>query len=137
EAQKTARTKVAIPSNKDLLKSGVQFGHETKRWNPKMRKYIFGDKNNIHIIDVAKTEEGLKSAVEFLTEVSQKGNVLMVGTKTQAADIVKDEAIKSGSYFINARWAGGLLTNFPVVKKSLNKLNNLEKTLEEGVEGRT
>ncbi len=136
-AETKTRVKVSLPTIKDLLKAGVQFGHETKRWNPKMRKYIFGAKNNIHIIDVEQTEIALKKAVEFLQDSSSKGNVLFIGTKNQATDIVKSEAIRAGAFFIDSRWAGGLLTNFPIVKKSLSKLNSLEKQLEEGVEGRT
>ncbi len=129
--------KVAIPTIKDLLKVGAQFGHETKRWNPKMGKYIFGDKNKIHIIDINKTEEKLKESTAFLVDAASRGNVLFVGTKRQASLIVREEAIRAGAYFITVRWAGGLLTNFPVVKKSLNKLNALEKSFEEGVEDRT
>lgn len=126
-----------LPDTKELLKSGSQFGHETKRWNPKMRKFIFGEKNGIHIIDVDKTVSALESAVKFLEEASSKGNILFVGTKKQASEIVKNEAIRSGSYFIDERWAGGLLTNFKMIRQSLNKLNSLEKMFEEGVQDRT
>jgi len=131
EQPKPVKSTITLPTSKELLKAGVQFGHETKRWDPKMRKYIFGSKNDIHIIDVAKTEENLKSAVDFLTEASSRGKVLFIGTKNQAADIVREEAIKAGGFFIDARWAGGLLTNFSVVKKSLDRLNLLEKQLAE------
>lgn len=137
EEVKNNAASVAKPTTKELLKAGVQFGHETKRWNPKMQKYIFGSKNNIHIIDVAKTEENLDKAVEFLKDISSKGNVLFIGTKNQAADILKEEAIRAGAFFIDARWAGGLLTNFQIVKRSLTKLSTLETQLQEGVEGRT
>jgi len=126
-----------VPSIKELLKAGVQFGHEAKRWNPKMKKYIFGVKNNIHIIDINQTERKLEEAANFLRTASEKGKVLFIGTKRQASDIVKNEAIRAGAYFIDIRWAGGLLTNFSIVKRSLNKLNSLEKGFEEGIEGRT
>lgn len=131
------KTSVSMPDTKELLKAGTQFGHETKRWNPKMKKYIFGEKNNIHVIDVDKTVEGLKKASDFLSEASANGKILFVGTKKQASDIVREEAIRSGAYFIDARWAGGLLTNFKMIKESLNKLNSLETMFEEGVQDRT
>lgn len=131
------KTSITMPEAKELLQAGAQFGHETKRWNPKMRKYIFGEKNNIHVINVDKTLEGLSSAANFLSEASAKGNILFVGTKKQASDIIKEEAIRSGAYYIDERWAGGLLTNFKMIKESLNKLNALEKMFEEGVQDRT
>jgi small subunit ribosomal protein S2 len=130
-------TSVTMPDIKDLLKSGVQFGHETKRWNPKMSKFILGEKNGIHIIDVEKTLEGLQSACTFLTDAASRGSILIVGTKKQASELVKAESIRSGAYFIETRWAGGLLTNFKMVKESLAKLNSLEQMFEEGVAGRT
>lgn len=126
-----------MPDAKELLKAGSQFGHETKRWNPKMRRYIFGEKNNIHVIDVSKTLESLEKASNFLVDAASRGNILFVGTKKQASDIVKAEAIRSGAYFIDTRWAGGLLTNFKMIKESLSKLNSLERMFEEGVQGRT
>ena len=137
DTKKEQTTKVTVPTVKELLKAGVQFGHESKRWNPKMAKYIYGEKNKIHIIDINQTEGKIKDAAEFLKDAASKGSVLFVGTKRQASNIVKDEAIRAGAYFVNVRWAGGLLTNFPVVKKSLIKLNSLEKSFEEGIEDRT
>ncbi len=134
----TATTKSAVKIEVgDLLKSGVQFGHESKRWNPKMSKYIYGEKKGIHIIDISKTEEQLKKACEFLTEISSKGTVLFIGTKKQASEIIKENAIRAGAYYVDVRWAGGVLTNFKVVKQSLDNLNDLEKKFEEGVEDRT
>src|SRR5690606_31966056 len=100
--------KVAVPTAKDLLEVGVQFGHESQRWNPKMSKYIYTSKNSIHIIDIHQTEQKLDEAVKFLTDAASKGNVIFVGTKRQASDIIKEEAIRAGSYFIASRWAGGL-----------------------------
>lgn len=135
ETKPSAR--VQMPDAQELLKAGSQFGHETKRWNPKMRRYIFGEKNNIHVIDVSKTLESLEKASSFLVDAASRGNVLFVGTKKQASDIVKAEAIRSGAYFIDTRWAGGLLTNFKMIKESLSKLNSLERMFEEGVQGRT
>ncbi len=126
-----------FPELSDLLKSGAQFGHEKSRWNPKMAKYIFGIKNGIHVLDVQKTHEKLTTAYNFLKEASTKGYVLFVGTKKQASDIIKEEAIRSGSYFVTNRWAGGLFTNFNMIKQSLAKLQSLEKQFEEGVQGRT
>lgn len=128
---------LSIPTVKDLLEVGLQFGHESQRWNPKMSKYIYSAKNHIHIIDIHQTEEKLKEAVDFVFEAATRGNIMFVGTKKQAADIVKEQAIRSGSYFIASRWAGGILTNFNVVKKSLTKLEGLEKSFEEGVQDRT
>ena len=138
QAQESKSSAVlSIPSAKELLEVGVQFGHESQRWNPKMSKYIYTAKNRIHIIDIHQTEEKLKEAANFLAEAASRGNVMFVGTKKQAADIIKEEAIRSGSYFISSRWAGGILTNFNVVKKSLNKLESLEKSFSEGVQDRT
>lgn len=121
----------------DLLKAGVQFGHETKRWNPKMKKYIFAEKGNIHIIDISKTLEKLEGVINFIQSMSATGDVLFVGTKRQASDIVKQEAIKAGSYYIINRWPGGLLTNFEQIKQSLKKFHTLEQEFKTGVEGRT
>lgn len=137
QAQESKGVQLSIPTVKELLEVGVQFGHETQRWNPKMGKYIYSAKGGIHILDIHKSEENLKAAVNFLKDAASKGSVLFVGTKKQAADIIKSEAIRSGSYFIASRWAGGILTNFSVVKKSLAKLEGLEKSFEEGVQDRT
>lgn len=128
---------VELPELKDLLKAGVQFGHETKRWNPRMKKYIFSTKNNIHIIDITQTVPLLKNAVKFLIEASRQGSVLFVGTKRQVSDVVQKEAIRSGSYFVTHRWAGGLLTNLQVIDESIKKLNQFEKAFDEGIQGRT
>lgn len=121
----------------EMLKAGVQFGHETKRWNPKMKKFIFTDRNNIHIIDISKTMAKLEEAVKFLNEIASEGEILFVGTKRQASDIVKQQAIESGSYYIVNRWPGGLMTNFDQIKQSLKKFRDLEEEFENGVEGRT
>ena len=118
---------------KNLLEAGVHFGHETKRWNPKMRKYIFGAKNGIYIIDLGKTEEALIKAREFLKGVAKEGGmILLVGTKKQAQDIIKEEALKCGMFFVNQRWLGGMLTNFQTIKKSIKRLEVLEGLKEDG-----
>ena len=122
---------------KELLKAGVQFGHEKNRWNPKMKEYIFGLKNNIHIIDLEKTIVSMNEAEKFLIDIASKGPLLFVGTKRQARDIVKQYAIESGSYFITYRWLGGLLSNFKMIKKSLAKFVELEDEFEKGVVNRT
>lgn len=126
-----------VPAIKDFLKAGVQFGHETTRWNPKMKQYIFGAKNNIHILDLEQTMPMLKEAADFLQEAAKKGPILFVATKRQARDIVKQFAVDSGSYYVTYRWLGGLLTNFKMVKKSLTKLTEIETEFEKGVTNRT
>ncbi len=118
---------------KQLLEAGVHFGHQTKRWNPKMKPFIFGEKNGIYLIDLEKTSEALISACEFLKDiVSDGGYVLFVGTKRQARSIIKDEAIRSGMFYVNERWLGGLLTNFQTIRKSVKRLNTLERIREDG-----
>lgn len=128
---------VNLPDIKEFLKAGVQFGHETVRWNPKMKPYIYGVRNKIHIIDLQKTLPLLNEAVKFLTEVSKTGPVLFVATKRQARELVEKYAIDSGSYFVTYRWLGGLLTNFKMIKKSLLRYNQIEEEFEKGVVNRT
>lgn len=130
-------TSVSIPSVKDMFAAGVQFGHESKRWNPKMKKFIYDTKQGIHIVDISKTHELLAEACAFLEDISSKGDVVFVATKKQAAPIVQDLAVKAGAHFISNRWAGGLLTNFKKVSESLKRLRDLETMFESGVEGRT
>lgn len=118
---------------KNLLEAGVHFGHETKRWNPKMKKYIFGQKNGIYIIDLEKTENAISKACDFLKSVAGAGQyILFVGTKKQAQDIIKEEASKCGMFYVNQRWLGGMLTNFQTLKKSLRRLEELERIKEDG-----
>jgi len=120
-------------SMKELLEAGVHFGHQTKRWNPKMREYIFGQRNGIYIIDLQKTIKNFKEALTFIRGVSEEGKtILFVGTKKQAQDIVRDYATKCESCFVNQRWLGGLLTNFAVVRTSVDKLKELEEMKEDG-----
>ncbi len=120
-------------SMKELLEAGVHFGHQTKRWNPKMREYIFGQRNGIYIIDLQKTIKNFKEALTFIRGVSEEGKtILFVGTKKQAQDIVRDYAAKCESSYVNQRWLGGLLTNFGVVRTSVDKLKELEEMKEDG-----
>lgn len=136
-ATKKRELKFDLPDVQELLKAGVQFGHQTKRWNPAMQEYIFGSKNGIHIIDVIQTRQSLKKALDFLVDASSRGNVVMVGTKRQARKLIEEKSIESGAFFVTHRWVGGLLTNNQSIKRSLKKLQDLETVFEEGVEGRT
>ena len=118
---------------KDLLEAGVHFGHQTKRWNPKMKPYIFMEKNGIHIIDLRKTLEAVEKSCDAIRKVTEEGkSVLFLGTKTQAKSAVKDEAERCGMPFVTERWLGGTLTNFGTIRKSLEKLEYLESLEEEG-----
>ncbi len=114
-------------SMKQLLEAGVHFGHQTRRWNPKMAAYIFGERNGIHIIDLQKTVKKLKEAYQYVKELSASGEtVVFVGTKKQAQDAIKEEAERCGMYYVNYRWLGGMLTNFATIKKSIGYLKELE-----------
>jgi len=115
---------------KELLEAGVHFGHQTKRWNPKMKKYIFGKRNGIYIIDLQKTLKLFKEASAFVTELSSQGKrVLFIGTKRQAQDAIMEEANRCGMFYVNNRWLGGTLTNFVTVRKSIERLKELEENL--------
>lgn len=117
----------------DLITAGVHFGHRTKRWNPKMGKYIFGKRNGIHIIDLRKTQETLKRAYEAIVHVAEQGKgILFVGTKKQAKDIIKEEAMRGGIFHITERWLGGLLTNFDVINQRTHRLREFEQMKEDG-----
>src|ERR1700680_3240577 len=112
---------------KELLEAGVHFGHQTKRWNPKMKEYIFGERNGIYIIDLQKTLKMFKDAARFVGEMAAKGkNVLFVGTKRQAQEAIAEEANRCAMYYVNQRWLGGLLTNIATVQKSIKRLKELE-----------
>jgi small subunit ribosomal protein S2 len=120
-------------SMKELLEAGAHYGHQCRRWNPKMRPYIFGSNNGVHIIDLQKTVRYLKKATDFIEAVTARGgHVLFVGTKRQARDIVADEAKRCGMYFINYRWLGGTLTNYPTIRQSINRLRRIEKMASDG-----
>jgi len=118
---------------KELLEAGVHFGHQTKRWNPKMKEYIFGERNGIYIIDLQKTLKMFKEASRFIAELSSQGRiVLFVGTKRQAQDAVSEEATRANSFYINQRWLGGLLTNWVTVQKSVKRLKELDEMATDG-----
>ncbi len=123
---------MAVCSMKQLLEAGVHFGHQTSRWNPKMKKYIYGARNNIHIIDLQLTVEEIEKAYKFVVETVKQGkSVLFVGTKKQAQEAIKQEAERCGQFYMNTRWLGGTLTNFKTIKsrvERLDKLDNMEKT---------
>ena len=124
---------MAVISMKQLLESGVHFGHQTRRWNPKMAKYIFTERNGIYIIDLQKTVHMVDDAYNFLRKVPQDGgSVLFVGTKKQAQDAVKEESLKAGQFYVNERWLGGMLTNFQTIQKRIKRLKELEAMEEDG-----
>ena len=120
-------------SMKQLLEAGVHFGHQTRRWNPKMAKYIFTERNGIYIIDLQKTVKMLDTAYDFIREVSAEGGeVLFVGTKKQAQEAIREEAERCGMHFVNARWLGGMLTNYKTIQKRIARLEQLNKMKEDG-----
>jgi small subunit ribosomal protein S2 len=124
---------MSVISMKQLLEAGVHFGHQTRRWNPKMKKYIFTERNGIYIIDLQKTVKKVEEAYNFVKELAgQGGTMLFVGTKKQAQDSVRDEAIRSGMYFVNQRWLGGTLTNFETIQKRIARLKDIERMSEDG-----
>ncbi len=126
-------------SMKELLEAGVHFGHQTKRWNPKMKEYIFGERNGIYIIDLQKTLKLFKEAMRFVGELASQGkNILFVGTKRQAQEAIAEEATRCGMYYINQRWLGGLLTNYITVQRSIKRLKELDMmAIEQGYQGRS
>ncbi|RLL45341.1 30S ribosomal protein S2 [Oceanobacillus piezotolerans] len=120
-------------SMKQLLEAGVHFGHQTRRWNPKMKKYIFTERNGIYIIDLQKTVKKVDEAYNFVRDLAANGGtVLFVGTKKQAQESVREEAIRSGMYYVNQRWLGGTLTNFSTIRKRINRLKDIERMEEDG-----
>ncbi len=124
---------VAIISMKQLLEAGVHFGHQTRRWNPKMQKYIFTERNGIYIIDLQKTVRKVEEAYNYVREMAGEGKTLLfVGTKKQAQESVRDEAARCGGYYVNQRWLGGTLTNFSTIQKRIERLRTLERMEEDG-----
>lgn len=122
-----------VVAMKELLEAGVHFGHQVKRWHPKMKKYIFGERNGIYIIDLQKTVKGLEDAYEFVKNVAMTGApVLFVGTKKQSQDAIQEEAQRAGAFYVNQRWLGGMLTNFSTIRKSIEKLKKIEQMKEDG-----
>jgi len=124
---------MAVISMKQLLEAGVHFGHQTRRWNPKMDRYIFTERNGIYIIDLQKTVKKVEEAYNFVRQVASEGKTLLfVGTKKQAQDSVRDEAARCGGYFVNQRWLGGTLTNFSTIQKRIERLREIEKMEQDG-----
>jgi small subunit ribosomal protein S2 len=124
---------MAVVSMKQLLEAGVHFGHQTRRWNPKMAEYIFTERNGIYIIDLQKTVKKLDEAYNFVKELATDGkNVLFVGTKKQAQDSVKEEALRAGAYYVNARWLGGMMTNFTTIRRRVARLKQLRAMEADG-----
>ena len=124
---------MAVISMKQLLEAGVHFGHQTRRWNPKMAEYIFTERNGIYIIDLQKTVKKVEEAYMFVRQLAEDGkDILFVGTKKQVMDAVKEEALRCGMYYINARWLGGMLTNFKTIKTRIRRLEQLRKMEEDG-----
>ncbi len=124
---------MAIVSMKQLLEAGVHFGHQTRRWNPKMAPYIFTERNGIYIIDLQKTVKKLEEAYYFVRDLAAEGeSILFVGTKKQAQEAIREEASRVGMYYVNARWLGGMLTNFKTMRQRIARLNQLKKMQEDG-----
>jgi len=125
---------MSVISMKQLLEAGVHFGHQTRRWNPKMAEYIFTERNGIYIIDLQKTVKKIEEAYMFIREAAMNGeDVLFVGTKKQAQEAIREEAERSGQFYVNARWLGGMLTNFKTIRKRIDRLNQLNEMQENGV----
>lgn len=124
---------MGVVSMKQLLEAGVHFGHQTRRWNPKMARYIFTERNGIYIIDLQKTVKKLEEAYMFVRDVAANGdNVLFVGTKKQAGGSIKEEAERAGAHYVNARWLGGMMTNFKTIRRRIQRLEQLRKMQEDG-----
>ena len=124
---------MGVVSMKQLLEAGVHFGHQTRRWNPKMARYIFTERNGIYIIDQQKTVKKLEEAYMFVRDVAANGdNVLFVGTKKQAGESIKEEAERAGAHYVNARWLGGMMTNFKTIRRRIQRLEQLRKMQEDG-----
>ena len=124
---------MSVVSMKQLLEAGVHFGHQTRRWNPKMAPYIFTERNGIYIIDLQKTVKKLEEAYNFVRDLSAQGKeVLFVGTKKQASDSIRDEATRAGAHYVNARWLGGMMTNFKTIQRRIQRLEQLHQMAEDG-----
>ncbi len=124
---------MAIVTMKQLLESGVHFGHQARRWNPKMKKFIFGERNGVYIIDLQKTIKQVNEVYHFVREcVEEGGEILFVGTKRQAQEVVREQATRCGMYYVTNRWLGGTLTNFETIRKSTRRLKKIDKMVEEG-----
>ena len=125
--KKKGEKQMSVASMIELLDAGVHFGHQTQRWNPKMKPYIYGARNGIYVLDLRKTSEKLDAAYNVVRDAAAKGkNVVFVGTKKQAVDVVAEEATRAGAYYVNRRWLGGMLTNFETIRGRVNKLREIE-----------
>lgn len=124
---------MSVASMRQLLEAGVHFGHQTRRWNPQMKRYIYGERNGIYIINLEETTKALDKACEFIRQsASEKKNIVFVGTKKQAAEIVEEEAKRCGAFYVNRRWLGGMLTNFETIRLRINRLKELEEMRDSG-----
>ena len=124
---------MSVISMKQLLEAGVHFGHQTRRWNPKMKRYIFTERNGIYIIDLQKTVKKVEEAFKVMRDIAAEGgDILFVGTKKQAQEVIKEEATRAGMYFVNQRWLGGTLTNFQTIQKRIKRLKDIERMQEDG-----
>ncbi|MGG1325926.1 30S ribosomal protein S2 [Bacillus tropicus] len=124
---------MSVISMKQLLEAGVHFGHQTRRWNPKMKRYIFTERNGIYIIDLQKTVKKVEEAFKVMRDIAAEGgDILFVGTKKQAQEAIKEEATRAGMYFVNQRWLGGTLTNFQTIQKRIKRLKDIERMKEDG-----
>lgn len=124
---------MSVISMKQLLEAGVHFGHQTRRWNPKMKRYIFTERNGIYIIDLQKTVKKVEEAFKVMRDIAAEGgDILFVGTKKQAQEAIKEEATRAGMYFVNQRWLGGTLTNFQTIQKRIKRLKDIERMQEDG-----
>ena len=133
EEKQKEKKQMSVVSMKQLLEAGVHFGHQTRRWNPKMAPYIYTERNGIYIIDLQKSVKKLEEAYNFVRDLAAEGgNVLFVGTKKQAQDAIKEEAIRCGGYYVNARWLGGMLTNFRTMRTRIDRLAQLRKMEADG-----
>jgi len=133
EVKTLRRDPMSTITMKELLEAGVHFGHQAKRWNPKMKKYIFGERNGIYIIDLQKTLKLFKEAYDFVRNTAAQGkDILFVGTKKQAQDAITEEAKRCGMYYVSSRWLGGMLTNYTTIRKSIDRLKKIEKMKEDG-----
>ena len=125
---------MSVVTMKQLLEAGVHFGHQAKRWNPKMKKYIFTERNGIHVIDLHKSLKKIEEAYEEMRKIAEDGGkVLFVGTKKQAQEAIKEQAERAGMYYVNSRWLGGMLTNFSTIKKRIERMKELERMDAEGI----
>lgn len=139
--EKVTALPVPVPKDKDtmakLLGSGMHFGHRSSKWNPRMKPFIYAERNGIHILDLTKSIDALNEACEFLMRAAGQGDVLFVGTKKQSQEIIENEAKKCGAYFVTRRWPGGLLTNFKTIRNSIDKIDSIVNSFEQGIENRT